>query len=159
MKTTLCQSMVALALIHSASAQQDEPRGERRPPAVPPILAFFDTNRDGVLSKDEIRNAAKALGKLDQDGDGEITVEEARPPMPPRNEKPPPPPVIAALDADRDGTISAGEMEGAPDSLKNLDKNGDGELSPEELHPHGPPPPGGHEGQPKGPPPGGENGD
>lgn len=145
--------MAALALILPASAQQDEARGERRPPAVPPILAFFDTDRDGVLSKDEIRNASKALGRLDHDGDGEVTAEEARPPVPPRDERPPPPPVIAALDADRDGTVSAGEMENAPDSLKRLDKNGDGELSPEELHPHGPPPRMEH---PQGPPPGGD---
>jgi Ca2+-binding EF-hand superfamily protein len=55
--------------------------------------------------------------------------------------------LIKALDADADGTISASELAGAPDSLKTLDKNSDGELSPEELHPQGPSP------RPDGPPP------
>ncbi|CBY13231.1 unnamed protein product [Oikopleura dioica] len=153
MKTTLFQWTVALAAILPAMAQQDEPRGERRPHPVPPILAFFDADHDGVLSEKEIQDASKALGRLDHDQDGEITAEEARPPLPPRGPKPPQPPVIAALDADRDGTISAEEMENAPDSLKSLDKNEDGELSPEELHPHGPPPPGPDGKSPQGPPP------
>jgi Ca2+-binding EF-hand superfamily protein len=48
--------------------------------------------------------------------------------------------LIAALDADKNGTISASELESAPESLKQLDKNADGELSPEEIRPQGPPP-------------------
>ena len=35
----------------------------------------------------------------------------------------PPPPVIAVLDADQDGKISAEEIENAPESLAKLDKN------------------------------------
>lgn len=159
MKTTLLHLTAALAVVLPAEAQQDEPRGERRPHPVPPILAFFDANHDGVLSETEIQDASKALGRLDHDQDGEITAEEARPPAPPRAPKTPPPPVIAALDADRDGTISAEEMESAPDSLKSLDKNEDGELSPEELHPHGPPPPGAGGMSPQGPPPEERGGD
>lgn len=159
MKSTLFQLAAALAAILPAAAQQDPPREDRPPHPAPPILAFFDADRDGVLSEREIRDASKALGKLDHDGDGEITAEEARPPMPPKQPKLPPPPVIAALDADRDGTISAEEMEDAPESLKTLDKNGDGELSPEELHPHGPPPPGGRGKTPQGPPRGEADGD
>jgi hypothetical protein len=65
----------------------------------------------------------------------EVKKEEKRPPG-----DRPAPPVIHALDADGDGTISATEMENAPESLKKLDKNEDGELSPPELRPHGPPP-------------------
>jgi hypothetical protein len=47
----------------------------------------------------------------------------------------PPPPIIAALDTDKDGTISATEIDSAPDSLKKLDKNGDGKLTMDELRP------------------------
>jgi hypothetical protein len=75
----------------------------------------------------------------------------------PRGQRPPPPPVIAALDADRDGVISAEEIENASEALLALDKNGDGELTRDELHPQGPPPREG--GRPPGPPPGGEPGE
>jgi hypothetical protein len=47
----------------------------------------------------------------------------------------PPPPVITALDLNRDGVISADEIAKAVESLKTLDKNGDGQLTPDELRP------------------------
>jgi hypothetical protein len=167
MKTTNIQ--IALALLAGAVATAREPQGPpgRRPPPVPPVLAIFDVDRDGVLSEKEIAAAAEALGKLDRNGDGEITMDEMRPPKPdgegPQGPPPghrPPPPVIAALDTDKDGTISAEELKAAPESLLTLDENGDGALSPQELHPHGPPPPreGGPDGDggPQGPPPDGD---
>ena len=43
------------------------------------------------------------------------------------------PPVLAALDADEDGEISAKEIENAVKALKGLDKDGDGKLSRTEL--------------------------
>lgn len=49
--------------------------------------------------------------------------------------------MIAALDTNKDGSLSAEELKAAPESLLGLDKDGDGELSPQELFPHGPPPP------------------
>lgn len=74
----------------------------------------------------------------------------------------PPSPVIEALDADKDGTISAAEREKAAAALATLDHNNDGDLTPEELQPSfgegGPPGMGGprRDGQgPGGPPPGG----
>jgi hypothetical protein len=45
------------------------------------------------------------------------------------------PPVIAALDANRDGTLDASELANAPTALKTLDKNGDGQVSGRELGP------------------------
>ena len=114
---------------------------------------IFDTDRDGVISAKEIESASNALAALDKNGDGQITREELRPPPPPRPEGEdgptggpppghrPPPPLIAALDTDKDGTLSAEELKAAPEALLALDKNGDGELSPQELFPHGPPPP------------------
>jgi Ca2+-binding EF-hand superfamily protein len=44
-------------------------------------------------------------------------------------------PIIAALDADQDGEISAKEIENAAAALKGLDKDRDGKLSLEELRP------------------------
>ncbi|MEO7100921.1 MAG: EF-hand domain-containing protein [Luteolibacter sp.] len=152
MKTYRIQWILALIASTSAFAQKPGNRGNRRPPPVPPLFAVLDADHDGILSEAEIKAASEDLAKLDRNGDGQITAEELRmPPPPPKDgdvqKDPPPggkrpvPPVIAVLDADHDGTVSAKEMEGAPESLKELDKDGDGELSPEELHPHGPPPP------------------
>ena len=149
MKTLPLQWMLALAVSVTASAQPPPTRGDRRPPPVPPLIAVFDADHDRELSTDEIQDAAKVLEKFDRNRDGKITPEELRMPPPPDGKrepknpppgKPPVPPLIAALDVDHDGTISAPEMADAPESLKTLDKNGDGELSPEELRPHGPPP-------------------
>jgi hypothetical protein len=52
----------------------------------------------------------------------------------------PGPPLVAALDLDKDGEISADEIAKASESLKKLDKNGDGKLTPDEIRPPGPPP-------------------
>lgn len=45
------------------------------------------------------------------------------------------PPVMAALDTDKDGMLSASEIENAAKALLSLDKDGDGMLSTEELRP------------------------
>ncbi len=155
-----------LALLASATAYAQNPdRGDRRPPLAPPFFVALDADRDGALTDGEIDGAPEVLRKLDKDGDGKITLEEFRmpPPRPPEDKEkpknPPPahgpvPPVIAALDTDRDGTISAEEMQEATESLKQLDKNDDAEISPEELRPQGPPPRDGNRRRgPKGPPP------
>ena len=55
----------------------------------------------------------------------------------------PPPPLLHALDADDDGIISADEIKNAPAALAKLDKNGDKQLTADELRPpppDGPPP-------------------
>ena len=44
-------------------------------------------------------------------------------------------PVLAALDADQDGVISASEISNASKALMKLDRNGDGKLTAEELRP------------------------
>lgn len=66
------------------------------------------------------------------------------------------PPLIAALDANKDGTISADELANASAAVKSLDKNGDGAVQMEELRPKPPEGAGEHkDGERKGPPPGG----
>jgi Ca2+-binding EF-hand superfamily protein len=47
------------------------------------------------------------------------------------------------LDADHDGEIGAAEIAGAPTVLLTLDRDSDGALSVEELHPRRPGPPDG----------------
>ena len=63
----------------------------------------------------------------------------------PRGGQRPMPAIIAALDANKDGKLDAGEIANASVALKALDKNGDGEISAEEmfgLRPEGPGGPG-----------------
>lgn len=50
----------------------------------------------------------------------------------------PPHPLMEALDLDKDGKLSAEEIKKAPQSLLKLDKNGDGELTRDELRPNRP---------------------
>lgn len=144
------------------------------PPGPPPhpVVEQLDKNQDGELSAREIKNASKALSKLDEDDDKALSGEEMRP-EPPRGERrgkrndddqkrppgPPPLPLISAIDTDGDGTLSESEIAAASESLLKLDADGDGELSTEEAglgRKQGPggqggPPPGGQ----GGPPPGG----
>jgi len=44
-------------------------------------------------------------------------------------------PFLRALDADGDGALSSAEIAAASSSLLELDRNGDGDISPDELHP------------------------
>jgi hypothetical protein len=47
----------------------------------------------------------------------------------------PPMPVLAALDANKDGVIDAAEIANSAAALKALDKNGDGQLTHDEILP------------------------
>ena len=49
--------------------------------------------------------------------------------------RPPVPPLVGALDLNHDGTIDEKEIAQASESLKKLDKNGDGKLTIDELRP------------------------
>ncbi len=63
-------------------------------------------------------------------------------PHPPHH--PPPPPLMIAMDANRDGMLDPDEIANASAAMMNLDKDGDGYLTQEELRPpfppHRPPP-------------------
>jgi hypothetical protein len=83
------------------------PNGQR-PPMVPPLFAALDTNHDGVIDEEEIKNAAESLKKLDKNGDGKITPDEIRPARPDGDRGP-------GLQGDgREGAPPRGNREGVP---------------------------------------------
>lgn len=55
------------------------PRGEMNFIRMDPVLAAVDSNGDGLISAEELRNAAESVRKLNKDGDGEVSREEAMP--------------------------------------------------------------------------------
>lgn len=72
------------------SANRMRPAGNdnSRPMIKHPLMTALDTNQDGIIDATEIANAAKALKKLDRDGNGRLTPDELRPasqPNAPRN--------------------------------------------------------------------------
>jgi hypothetical protein len=137
------------------------PHGRHRPHADAVLIKALDTNGDGIIDAAEIANAPAALKALDKNGDGQLTPDEylphrpgggtSGPPPGANGHKPPRPPLIAALDVNGDGIIDAQEIANASAELLTLDKNGDGQLTPDEYRPHRPPP--------DGPPPGQGDGD
>jgi len=105
-----------------------------------PVLMALDTDQDGIISASEIANAATALLILDKNGDNKLSAEECGLGIPHpadaalgfmRLH-----PVLAALDSNHDGEISASEILNAPAALLGLDKNRDGQLSEGELLPN-----------------------
>src|SRR4051812_48017429 len=62
--------------------------GRRRMPP-PPLMVALDVNGDGILDEQEIANAVAALKTLDKNGDGQLTPDELRPPLPPEGERGP----------------------------------------------------------------------
>ena len=77
-----------------------------------------DTNKDGILTKEEIIALAEASRQM------------KLPPRPSRFDL-----AMLALDTNGDGEISASEIEAAPKSLRSLDKNGDGQITNDEATP------------------------
>lgn len=144
-------ALLALLVAGSSSAQ---PAPDGRPPR-PLVDLALDADGDEVVSAAEIANAPAALRKLDRNGDGRLTLDELRAKRPDdggpaggakgpdRSGQAPAagrpkravPPIVAALDADGDGVISAAEIANAPAALLKLDRNRDGKLTPDEYRP------------------------
>ena len=117
--------------------QAQQPGGERDfpgpggPPLLPPFLEPFDTDRDGELSADEIKNAAAVLRKLDKNRDGQITEDELGPPPgrgfpgprgpggPMRQERK----LVKEFDKDGDERLNVEERKAARESLANQPNN------------------------------------
>ena len=105
------------------------------------LIDNFDTNKDGKVTQAEIDAARQAqLTKYDANGDGVLSLEEyqalwldAMRPMMVRQ--------FQANDTDGNGTITVVEFTARfADTVRDLERNGDGVLTIDELRgpPHGP---------------------
>ncbi|HTB14158.1 MAG TPA: EF-hand domain-containing protein [Bryobacteraceae bacterium] len=111
------------------------------------VLAALDADQDNEISAAEMENAPAALWKLDKNHDGKLTAEECG--LKPDDILDPMMlgrmrlafmrvhPVLAALDTNGDGEISASEIRNAAAALRALDSNDDGKLVENELRPEG----------------------
>ncbi|MFM7166589.1 MAG: EF-hand domain-containing protein, partial [Planctomycetaceae bacterium] len=80
--STSLLATLAFAAAAAPGFAQDAPEGGRgagRQRMVAPLMQALDADQDGSLSPAEIENAAKALAKLDKNGDGTISTDELRP--------------------------------------------------------------------------------
>ena len=123
-------------------------RGGPHGPGGHPMVRALDADKDGELSAAEITAAPASLKALDKNADGSVSLDEIRPARPAGAPTPsadptlrredrtrPVDPVMLALDASKDGALSATEMANATASLKVLDANSDGKLTRDELRP------------------------
>jgi Ca2+-binding EF-hand superfamily protein len=112
-----------------------------------PVLGALDADHDLAISAPEIANAPAALRQLDRNHDGKLSPEEcgffigsstldAKLADRMRTNFMRFHPVLAALDSDHNGEISAEEIRNSAQSLRRLDFDGDGSLSPAEVTPH-----------------------
>ncbi len=69
--------ILGAASLATAFAQPPGGPGGGRPPS--PVIEALDADHDGVISTEELKNAAAALAKLDKNGDGKVTEDEFRP--------------------------------------------------------------------------------
>ncbi len=186
MRKTILATATLLLISGVANAQERGGPGGFDPERMIKQLMENDSNDDGKLSKDEVpERMAARFDTMDADGDGFITKEELTKAFsarmrgggdragqgrggerggpggrgaPPEGERgrpggPPPGgpggpggragmtrmlsmmPVIKALDKNGDNELSAEEIENAVAALKSLDKNKDGKISTEEMTP------------------------
>ena len=132
--------------------------GETQAPSADELvktLMVFDKNGDGQLTREELPERMQGLfERADADKNGALTAEEIRKSAQAaatssgqgrgggRGDGPNfmrLDPILAALDSNSDGEVSSAEIAAAATSLKKVDRNGDGQLSEDEVRlPFGP---------------------
>lgn len=127
----------------AAKANRKKPANSAPAAASGALFDRLDRNGDGQVVAEELPPArregfARLLRRGDADGDGRLDRAEFGKLGPLGGEGAKPLPagpagLVAALDGDSDGELSAAEIATAADALKQLDRNGDGKLDAAEL--------------------------
>ncbi|MCG9791688.1 EF-hand domain-containing protein [Flavobacterium algicola] len=92
MKKIILKFVLGLTLFAgttSVFAQQNEEQGGKKPPTAEEIIKKMDADKDGKLSKDEVKGPLKDdFTKIDTDKDGFLSLAEIKKaPKPERKEK------------------------------------------------------------------------
>ncbi len=135
-------SLLGAAFALQAVAHDGHPHGDgMHGDGMPPMFEKFDANRDGKLTKDEVRAGVdKAFADADSNKDGTISKEEMQAHHKTMHDK-----MRStmqerwkAADKDGDGALSRAEADSAglkrlSHDFDQLDKNRDGKLTPDET--------------------------
>lgn len=106
------------------------------PPQLREFLAPADADGDGTASAADIIGLVSARSGEPGEEPGDPEGREGPAPEGSGDDRPRVfGPLATALDTDQDGTVSEAELESAAQSLRLLDRNSDGRLSPDELGP------------------------
>ena len=131
-----------LVALNSQAKPEREDRGENREPPTPDqIIERLDSDGSGSITEEEAKGfMAKYFDRIDANGDGEISEEELLFARENRGQKPKQGREnIKAADTDQNGAISIDEAAeaGLKQMVKNFDRidaDGDREISEEEMH-------------------------
>lgn len=128
-----------LPLVSQAKPEGGPREGKDNPPTPAEILARFDADQNGSLSKDEVKGPlVKNFDQIDVNGDGELSRKELGWHQKLKDKKREGGRKLQEADTDGNGAISADEaaeagLERLVEHFDKIDANGDGEVSKEEL--------------------------
>jgi len=133
------------AITQEEAQQVGMGRGGRGGPMMDPaqrwqhMVEHMDADKDGKISKDEYPGRDEAFARIDANGDGFLTEDEAAqigrgqglgPQMDPAQRWQH---MLERMDADKDGKISKDEFPGRDEMFARIDANGDGFITEDEA--------------------------
>ncbi|MCD6404864.1 MAG: EF-hand domain-containing protein [Planctomycetes bacterium] len=97
------------------------------------LFRLIDTDNDKKMSTEEIRAFARKLASADKDGDGYVTVEEARKALREAAAKKIGKAFFDRFDKNDDAKVTRKEFPGQDERFDRIDQDGDGVITPKDL--------------------------